>query len=329
MNILTPHDEIASNETTIVSVGNFDGIHRGHQLLIQEIIKYAEKSNQKTALVTFEPHTRLALYPELPQFLLTTFEEKALLLEKYGIDYLLKIPFTSDFSRLSPDDFIKDILIKNLHMTDWFMGEGHSVGKDRSGGKKFLHEAMSKYHINIFTENLMSKNDLVISSTQIRKFISEASISEAVEMLGHPYLIKAERASGLKIGTQIGVPTLNFQRPPEQKVIPPPGVYAAELEFRNIKLSGALYYGNCPTFENREAHLEFHAFDFDGQQPDLGESAFIWVHKFIRNDQTFENVNDLTNQMNKDIETIRTFFYRRNGNGRNERTETGISQGIW
>ncbi|MBN1600493.1 MAG: hypothetical protein JW915_02740 [Chitinispirillaceae bacterium] len=328
MKILSITDEIAASETTVVSVGNFDGIHRGHQLLIEEIIRYAQKKGSRTAIVTFEPHTRLALYPELPQFLLTTFEEKSLLIEQSGIDYLLKIPFTPEFSRLPPDVFLKKYLIEKLHMTDWFMGEGHSIGKDRSGGKKFLHDAMSKYHINIFTENLMSKNDMVISSTQIRKFISEASISEAVEMLGHPYLIKAERATGLKIGTQIGVPTLNFHRPTEQKVIPPPGVYAAELEFRNIKLSGALYYGDCPTFENRDAHLEFHALEFDGRQPDIGESSSIWLHRFIRNDQTFKSVDDLVSQMKDDIETIRTFFHRRNGNGSNQRTEAGISQGI-
>jgi riboflavin kinase/FMN adenylyltransferase len=328
MKILSLHDQVPRDESTVVSVGNFDGIHRGHQLLIDEMIEYARKKGCKTALVTFEPHTRLALYPELPHFLLTTFDEKAILLKKSGIDYLLKIPFTQEFSQHSPDTFLKEVLINKLNMTDWFMGEGHSIGKDRSGGKKFLHEAMSKYHINIFTENLMSKNDLVISSTQIRKFISEASISEAVEMLGHPYLIKAERASGLKIGTQIGVPTLNFHRPVQQKVIPPPGVYAAELEFRNVKLTGALYYGDCPTFENREAHLEFHALEFGGQQPDIGESSSIWLHKFIRNDQTFKSVDDLVLQMKIDIETIRTFFDRRNGNGRNERTEAGISQGI-
>lgn len=328
MKILSTTEEIAAGETTVVSVGNFDGIHRGHQLLIEEIIRHAQKKGSSTAIVTFEPHTRLALYPELPQFLLTTFEEKALLIEQSGIDYLLKIPFTPEFSRLPPDLFLEKYLIEKLHMTDWFMGEGHSIGKDRSGGKKFLHDAMSKYHINIFTENLMSKDEIVISSTQIRKFISEASISEAVEMLGHPYLIKAERASGLKIGTQIGVPTLNFQRPTEQKVIPPPGVYAAELEFGEIKLSGALYYGDCPTFENREAHLEFHALEFDGRQPEIGESSSIWLHRFIRNDQTFKSVDDLINQMKVDIETIRTFFHRRNGNGPNQRTEAGISQGI-
>jgi riboflavin kinase/FMN adenylyltransferase len=328
MKILSITDEIATSETTVVSVGNFDGIHRGHQLLIEEIISYAQKKGSRTAIVTFEPHTRLALYPQLPQFLLTTFEEKVLLVEQSGIDYLLKVPFTPEFSRLPPDIFLEKYLIGKLHMTDWFMGEGHSIGKDRSGGKKFLHDAMSKYHINIFTENLMSKNDKVISSTQIRKFISEASISEAVEMLGHPYLNRAERASGLKIGTQIGVPTLNFQRPTEQKVIPPPGVYAAELEFKDIKLTGALYYGDCPTFENREAHLEFHALEFDGRQPDIGEPSSIWLHRFIRNDQTFKSIEDLVSQMNVDIETIRTFFYRRNGNGPNQRTEAGISQGI-
>jgi riboflavin kinase/FMN adenylyltransferase len=168
----------------------------------------------------------------------------------------------------------------------------------------------------------------IISSTQIRKYISDARIAEAVEMLGHPYLIQARRITGLKIGTQIGIPTLNFQRPPMYKVIPPPGVYAAELEFGAFRLTGALYYGNCPTFQNRDAHLEFHALEFGNEQPDIDETARLWVYRFVRNDQTFSNVDDLITQMKYDIDTIRTFFHRRNGNDHNQGTQAGISQGI-
>lgn len=308
MKVLSLSDQLSSDISTVVSVGNFDGVHRGHRILIKEVMQRAEKKNSASALVTFEPHTRVALYPELPHQLLTTFEEKAILIQKYGIDYLLKIPFNKSFSTKSAESFMEDVLFSKLHMIEWIMGEGHAVGKNRSGGKKFLHEAMGKYHIPIFTADLLKNKAMVVSSTQIRKLISEGNLADAVEMLGHPYLISAQRVEGLKIGSQIGVPTLNFKRPPSQKVVPPAGVYAAELEFNDSVLTGALYFGACPTFENRDAHFEFHAFDLKETYPQIGETANIWVHRFIRSDKAFSNTEDLVKHIKIDVNEIRQYF---------------------
>lgn len=308
MKVLSVTDQLPSNHKTVLSVGNFDGVHQGHQALINEVIHRAEKKNAYSAIVTFEPHTRVALYPELPQHLLTTFEEKKILMEKCGIDYLFKIPFDKDFSNTSPETFVESILLSKLHMIEWVMGEGHAVGKNRSGGKNFLRDAMGKYHIPIFTANLLQKEATTISSTQIRKLITEGSMADAVEMLGHPYLISVKRIEGLKIGSQIGFPTLNFKRPSSHKVIPPPGVYAAELEFENTTLTGALYFGACPTFAQRDAHFEFHALDLKDVFPQVGETAHIWVHRFIRADHTFSNTDDLVRQIQIDVNEIRQYF---------------------
>lgn len=308
MQLLSIDDHLPAHEKTVLSVGNFDGVHRGHQQLIKEVVSRARQTNAASALVTFDPHTRAALFPELPQHLLTTFEEKLTLIEKSGIDYLLKIPFNKSFSEKSPESFLEDILISKLHMVEWIMGEGHAIGKSRSGGKKFLRDAVSKYHISIFTANLLQVDSSIISSTQIRKMITDGSMAEAVEMLGHPYLISAERIEGLKIGSKIGFPTLNFKRPSSQKVIPPPGVYAAELEFKNIILTGALYFGACPTFSDRDTHFEFHALDLKGTFPLVGQTAHIWVHSFIRRDQAFSNTGELVSNIQQDVNKIRHFF---------------------
>lgn len=323
MKVLSVKDLLPPEIKTVLSVGNFDGVHRGHQALIKEVINRAQKRNAFSALVTFEPHTRLALYPELPHHLLATFEEKVTLIEKSGIDYLLKIPFNKLFSEKSPESFVEEVLLSKLHMIEWVMGEGHAVGKNRSGGKKFLHDAVGKYHIPIFTADLLQKESHVISSTQIRKLILEGSIAEAVEMLGHPYLISAERIEGLKIGSQIGYPTLNFKKPSSQKVIPPPGVYAAELEFGDKVLTGALYFGACPTFAQRDTHFEFHALDLKGIFPQTGQIAQIWVHRFIRSDKAFSNTDDLVKHIQQDINEIRQYFQRRNSNGVDQRAQAG------
>ena len=308
MKILSFEDHLGSGESSVLTIGNFDGVHCGHQILIQEVVKRAEVQNISSVIITFEPHTRLALFPELPQNLLTTFEEKVALINRLGIDYLMKIPFDRSFSEYTPEKFVEHVLIEKLNATEWVMGEGHAVGKDRAGGKKFLRDAMRKYHINMFTTDLMSRGKVTISSTQIRKYITEGRIVEAVEMLGHPYLISAERISGLKIGSQLGYPTLNFQRPPSQKVIPPPGVYAAELEFDGSVLSGALYFGDCPTFSDRDIHFEFHALHLSEKLPQVGENAHIWLYKFIRADREFDGPGKLVEQIKQDVNDIRKFF---------------------
>lgn len=296
------------SEKTVVTVGNFDGLHNGHCALLKEMTKLSQDKGIASAVVTFDPHTRAVLFPELAQSLLTTFSEKALLVDHLGIDYLLRIPFDKKYSEMSPDEFVGEVLVNRLNASDWVMGEGHNVGKDRSGGKKFLREAMSKYHITTFTSDLLTKDEHVVSSTAIRGYIYDGRISEAVEMLGHPYLISMERTSGLKIGSKIGYPTFNFIRPPSQKVIPPPGVYAAELEFDGTVQPGALYFGECPTFSHRDVHFEFHSLELNGREPEIGQTAHIWVYKFIRRDKIFSGPDTLADGIKNDINAIMNFF---------------------
>ncbi|MFP4162431.1 MAG: riboflavin biosynthesis protein RibF [Chitinispirillaceae bacterium] len=308
MKIISLQDILPSSQKSVVTVGNFDGVHRGHSILIHHITRLAREKDLKSVVVTFNPHTRSVLYPELPQMILTTFEEKATLIGDMGVDYLLKVPFDEQFRRLSPEQFLERILINQLHASYWVMGEGHSVGKDRSGGKKFLHSASGKYHITIFTADLDTESETVISSTQIRKLIVEGRIADAVAMLGHPYLISAERTEGVKIGTRLGYPTLNFKKPSSHKVIPPAGVYAAELQLRGKRIQGALYFGDCPTYSKREIHFEFHAFNLGDQDPLMGETVHIWLHRYIRADIAFSDECGLVDQITQDINEIRNFF---------------------
>jgi riboflavin kinase/FMN adenylyltransferase len=293
--------------SSVVSVGNFDGIHRGHELLVREVVKRAHDSGCASIIVTFDPHTRSVVLQGGMQPLLSTLEEKAFLLEPYGVDYLAYIPFDVEIAALSPLDFIEKILKKELHAKAWVMGEQHTFGNKGAGNQNFLQSEVGKNHITTFGISSLSLQDTVVSSTEIRRKIVEGKVAEAAQMLGHPYLVSAKRVGGVKKGTEMGFPTLNFARPSLNKVLPPPGVFAASLDYKGRKWPGAFYFGNCPTFAGREFHCEFHELDYpgDADAPDEGETGFVWLYDCVRRDKTFASQEDLVEQMTKDVEAIK------------------------
>ena len=322
MKILNPKDTLPTGISTIATVGNFDGVHRGHSCLIARTVGLARGRGEASVVVTFEPHTRNVLHPELSTALLTTLDEKAALIEKLGVDYVYCVNFDDNMRQQDQEYFIKNILADKLHVNNWVMGEGHRVGKNSMDGKKKLHFVAGKYHINILTESLETADGAAVSSTRIRKLVSEGRLTEASAMLGHPYLIIAERIAGVKVATELGYPTLNFKCPDARlKAIPPAGIYAAEIEIGGSrtdgcigakKVAGALYFGNCPTYTGRETHFEFHALRYSdedrGREPVIGETVSLWLHKYIRPDAAFENSDMLKAQIGKDINEIKKYF---------------------
>jgi riboflavin kinase / FMN adenylyltransferase len=293
---------------SVVSVGNFDGVHTGHSLLLQEVVSRSNAQGLTSVIITFDPHTRAVLMPDVIQPVLSSFEEKAVLMESFGIDYLVRIPFDRAFAALSADEFIENILIRTLKARQWVMGEGHTFGKNHTGNKNFSHSSQGTNHITkVLVKSKVEKNR-VISSTEIRGEILNGRVEKAISKLGHPYLIVSRRISGLKTGTQLGYPTLNFAGLSPNKVLPPPGIFAAELEYEKHRWKGALYFGNCPTFEKRETHFEFHAFDFSGKEPAEGENADLWLYSMIRPDSAFSNAVELSEAIKKDVTAIKYFF---------------------
>jgi riboflavin kinase/FMN adenylyltransferase len=306
---LIPYQKFPKSITgSIVSVGNFDGIHKGHDALIREVVKRAKEKGLASVIVTFEPHTRSVVPPGSLQPVISTLDEKAFLIGPYGVDYLVWIPFNEAFAEISPQDFIENVLIKDFRAKEWIMGEQHTFGRERSGNKNFLQLGHGRNHIYVFPVVTLTLQEAVVSSTEIRRKLIEGEVAEAVQMLGHPYLVSAQRVSGIQKGTQLGFPTLNFSRPSVNKVLPPPGVYAALLEYRERKRQGAFYFGNCPTFPNRDFHLEFHEFDFTGEAPGEGETAHLWLYAHIRKDMKFATQEALVTRMKIDSTAIKNFF---------------------
>jgi riboflavin kinase/FMN adenylyltransferase len=295
-------------EKSVVSTGNFDGVHAGHHKLLRSVRERASALGAAAVILTFEPHTRAVVNADIGQSVLATFAEKEILMRPFGIDILACLPFTPALASMKPEEFIDTILIGRFGAVEWVMGENHAFGKDRAGSKNFLHKRKSTKHFNVFAITLSSQQSAVISSTQIRTLVLAGRISEAVEMLGHAYLIVAQRIRGLQTGALLGFPTLNFTLPPSQKVIPPPGVYAAKLSAGKRLWPGACYIGKCPTFGNRDLHIEFHALGGADAYPDAGREAGLWIHSFVRKDESFRTKELLVKQMRSDIDIIGKFF---------------------
>jgi len=311
MKILTINDAIPENETCVVTVGNFDGVHLGHQKLLHEVVIRAAAGGQKSVAITFEPHTRLVVEGEENYSILTGFEEKARLIELMGVDYLMLLTFDRTMSEMGPEEFIRAILVDKLHVAEWVMGTGHAIGRNRALNDIFLRELEGKYHFKTFVADLLAQNGSTVSSTQIRNFIAQGHIAEAVAMLGHPYLLSVERTRGLRLGTKLGYPTINFRKPPSRKVIPPPGVYAAELEYNGILEQGALYFGASSTVpEHRDIHFEFFSFSRGKEEIAEGDNAHLWLYSFIRKDTAFGSTDELVRQITIDVNTIKTYFMK-------------------
>jgi riboflavin kinase / FMN adenylyltransferase len=311
MRILNSNDTLNPGESTIITVGNFDGVHRGHQFLLREAVRLASEKGAKSAAVTFDPPTRFVIGDMNGGQQLTTLEEKVILIGLTGIDYLMCVPFDGVTRNKEPEAFIEEFLAGRLHMTGWVSGRGHAFGRNRAGNENFLHIMGSKYHFISLNVDLLTLEGIAISSTQIRECVMRGRIAEAVMKLGHPYLISVERTIGKNLGTKLGYPTLNFKSPPSRKVIPLPGVYAAELEYKGALERGALYFGECPTLkEHREVHFEFYSFNRGTSEIRTGERAHLWLYSFIRADNAYTGTVELVKQIGRDIETIKTFFMK-------------------
>jgi riboflavin kinase/FMN adenylyltransferase len=308
MIIVHNNEQMPNYRHSVVSVGNFDGIHRGHRALISALATRARENNATSIVLTFEPHTKTVLNPGAQHHLLATCHEKEILLRDLGVDIMACLRFNSHLAAMTPADFVDNVLVGRFKAIEWVMGDNHAFGYKREGSKDFLRKDTGRKHISIFAVALNSQQAAVISSTRIRSRIIEGRMREAVDMLGHPYLVEVERIRGKQTGTKLGFPTLNFKLPPSRKVIPPPGVYVAELESDSEKWTGALYIGNCPTFSDRDYHLEFHALSGNASYPEEGKFAFLWIHSFVRKDEIFNSPDELTTKIRQDILQIQEFF---------------------
>jgi riboflavin kinase / FMN adenylyltransferase len=283
----------------VVTSGTFDGVHLGHQTILNRLKEIAHKSTGETVVITFWPHPRVVLKPEeKPVKLLNTFEEKAALLREQGIQHLLRIPFTKEFSQISSAKFISEILVKTIGTKKLVIGYDHRFGKNREGSFDELKLNSSRYGFDVEEIPRQDVDHVAVNSSNIRKALENGDVETAAHFLGRPYELSGRVIAGEKIGRTLGFPTANIDIDSHDKLIPAQGIYAVTLEYAGQKYGGMLYIGDRPTLEGSGISIEVNIFNFDKEI--YGETLKIYFEKFLRGDIKFDGLEMLTAQLHLD-----------------------------
>ena len=295
--------EFLIEEPTVISLGKFDGIHRGHELLLEELMK-KKKEGLATVIFTFDMPPRKAFQEEEAK-VLTTNEEKMHMFDSFGIDYLIECPFTPEVMNMEPEDFIQ-MLVKNLSVKCIVAGEDFCFGHNRRGNYQMLQEYASQLSYEAVILPKMKEDERDISSTFVREEIAKGNIELANKLLGYPYFVSGTVKHGNQIGRTIGFPTINLI-PEENKLLPAFGVYVTKVMLDGIVYQGVTNVGCKPTIEgNNPVGIETYILDFN--QNVYEEIVTITFMKRIREERKFENLDALLEQMRKDVNTARYYF---------------------
>jgi riboflavin kinase/FMN adenylyltransferase len=267
-------DDFARLPNAVVTSGTFDGVHVGHTKILSRLREIASKTGGETVVITFWPHPRLVLHPEdMSLKLLNTFEEKAELLKAQGINHLIRIPFTKEFSQLTSEQFITEILVKTIGTKKLVIGHDHHFGKNREGSFDQLVVNGPKYGFEVEEIPRQDVDHVGVSSTKIRKALEGGDIKTATHFLGHNYSITGRVIMGDKLGRILGFPTANIEIETSYKLIPADGIYAVVIGYGNRRFKGMLYIGNRPTVDGVKRNIEVNIFDFS--KDIYGESLTI------------------------------------------------------
>lgn len=297
-------EAIEDIKNAVVTSGTFDGVHVGHQKILSRLKEEAQRIEGETVVITYWPHPRLVLKPwDHSLQLLSTFPEKANLLEEFGIDHLVKIPFTKEFAHLSPEEYISIILAKRIQTKKIIIGYDHRFGKNRSGGLEELHEYSKKYGYEVEEISRQDIDEIGISSTKIRRALEVGDVQQANTYLGRNYTITGHVVHGDKIGRSLGFPTANISVKENYKLIPADGIYAVRVCHEYNKYHGMLNIGNRPTIGGDNKTIEVNIFDFD---KDIYESEItLEFVDLIRKEIKFNSLDELKEQLAADKTSVK------------------------
>ena len=289
------------NSPSILTLGTFDGVHKGHQKILKKLKYEAKKDNLKSIVLTFFPHPRTVLNPDFTLKLINTIEERTRLFEKSEIDILITHPFDKNFSELSPDQFVKNILVNKLKIKKILIGYDHRFGKNRTAGFKDLKIFGLKYGFEVIEISVEEKNKVSISSTKIRNSIIEGDIKTAKSYLGYDFSLKGEVVNGNAIGRTIGFPTANLNINQDYKLIPKNGVYLIRTILEGKKVYGMMNIGVKPTLKSKDTSIEVNLFEWGGDL--YGKVIEVFIMYYIREEKKFDSLIKLGNQIKLDKKT--------------------------
>jgi len=293
----------------VLTIGNFDGLHIGHQTIMRTVIERARALEGEAVVYTFEPHPRKVLTPDRAPQLLTTADQKLELLEGFGIDCVILEPFGPEFSKVSPEVFVRDYIHQRINPVEVYVGYDFHYGRDREGSMRLLTETGPRLGFSVTIIGEVTIGDRDVNSTRIRELLTLGEIEEAGALLGRPFCVRGEVIEGDRRGRELGFPTANLRT--ENEVLPANGVYAGELRFLDEgspaageRLAAVTNVGHRPTFSEAEGHLaEAHLIDFDGDV--YGRKVELtFVHR-LRGEQKFTGPDALREQIARDVEGAR------------------------
>jgi riboflavin kinase/FMN adenylyltransferase len=281
-----------------VTIGNFDGVHLGHQQLFAEVVEKARLCKGTSIAITFDPHPLQVLLPDGIK-LISTYAQKAELIEKAGIDMLLVIPFTAEFAKTTADTFVQEILVGRLGIHELVIGYDYAFGKGRGGNIEFLKEQGRRFGFPVKVVEAFYHLDQLVSSTRIRELIKGGKMEEARALLGRNYQIRGQVQMGKQRGgALIGFPTANL-RLNEEDLVPRIGVYVTQVIYGGRCYGGVLNIGYNPTFDENQLVAETHIFDFN--EDIYGQEIKVNLLKYLRGEEKYADVKELTEQIARDV----------------------------
>jgi len=294
---------MALEESVVITIGSFDGLHLGHKQLLQFLQQKSKELNAKSLVISFLPHPRIFFNSQKDFFLLNDASEKTALLASMEMDYLMQLPFDKEFASQSAEEFVKKI-IEKLKPKAVVLGYDHKFGKNRTGSKETfeaMHKTYNNFEIYNFEEQKFSFDK--IDSTTIRNCIKKGEIASANQLLGYEYQLIGEIVEGKKLGRTIQFPTANLEVFEKMKLIPMNGVYKTSIKVQGVWYRSITNIGNRPTVSGLGLTVETHILDFDDSI--YGEKVFLKFQNFIRPEQKFESLEALKAQIQIDINQIK------------------------
>jgi riboflavin kinase/FMN adenylyltransferase len=298
LKIFSSISEFNSTKKTIVTIGTFDGVHIGHQKIIEKLIQESKSSDSESLILTFFPHPRMVLHETSSIKLLNTINEKSSLLEKMGLDNLVIHPFDKEFSNLSAEEFVKTILVDLFNVQKIIIGYDHRFGKNRAANIENLIAFGEKYGFEVEQISAQEIDSVSVSSTRIRVAITNGNMAVANEFLGYDYLLSGKIIQGKQLGRTIGFPTANLKIKENYKLIPKIGVYIVKSILQEKTVFGIMNIGLNPTVNGEDLSIEVHFLDFDSDIYDT--EITVSVIERIRDEQKFTSIDILKSQIQKD-----------------------------
>lgn len=304
--IKTQDTVIPHFDSSVLTIGNFDGVHLGHQKLINELVQTAQKLQTKSVVCTFKPHPKVILMPDHPVHRLFDYRDQAEMMEKLHVDYLIEEKFSKDLSLMSAEMYLENYIERFYKPKHLVVGYDFIFGNQRSGNADFLNDFCKRKKWGLTVVSAFEKEGQIVSSSQIRKLLEHGDLKKAEEFLGRPYYLRGPVRVGYKRGRVIGVPTANLS--PEIEFIPRKGVYFTEVTYKDQVYPAITNIGFNPTFENKDSYLKVETHLFNFNEDIYGEHLTVKLCHFHRDEMKFTSVETLKAQIFKDIEQGKLYF---------------------